>query len=109
MAIKDMIVAISGMGTFDDVEHPVFMSFSWIISDDPMRLCPEDINLYQRYALILLYFTTAGDDWNKCTRDGGTPCAGASFLSGSHECDWGGITCDSSGRVIKISLGKTST
>ena len=108
MAIKDVIVAISGMGAFDDVEHPVFMAFSWIVSDDPMRLCPDDENLPQRYALVLLYFATFGDDWNKCTRDGGTPCTGAKFLSGHHECDWGGVTCDSLDRVIKINLGKSA-
>ena len=106
MAIAKNIMDISGEGGFDDVEHPVYRAFSWIVEDDPLRPCPDDTNLLQRYALSLLYFATNGDEWIKCDRKGNANCNGQQFLSGSHECSWGGITCDSVDRVQKINIGK---
>jgi hypothetical protein len=102
-------MSISGMGEFDDVEHPVYMAFDWIIDGDPLHLCPDDANLAQRYVLSLLYFSTGGDNWMKCRRDGLAPCIEENFLSGSHECEWGGITCDSLKRVKNLNIGKWQT
>jgi hypothetical protein len=104
--IAKNVMSISGMGGFDDVEHPIYRAFSWIVEDDPLHLCPDDTNLLQRYALSLLYFATDGDNWIKCRRDDLAPCNAENFLSGSHECEWGGITCDSVNRIQKINIGK---
>jgi hypothetical protein len=105
-AIATQVVSISGTAGFDDPEHPVFMAFDWLVEEDTLRLCPDDANLLQRYVLALLYFSTGGDNWIKCRRDGVTLCQGENFLSNAHECEWGGITCDSLDRIQKLNLGK---
>jgi hypothetical protein len=109
ISIYEYLISLSGMQPFDDPQHPVFLASKWIVDDDPMVLCPGESNLAQRYALVLLYFYTSGDSWKTCTRDGSTKCRGNRFLSGYHECSWGGVTCDASGRVTKLNLGKSMT
>lgn len=107
LQIGAIVVAISlSVDTFDDVEHPGYQAYSWIVDDDELYLCPSDPNLAQRYVLVLLYFSTRGDQWTKCRRDGSTPCDKNPFLSATHECEWGGVTCDDSQRVLKLNLGK---
>lgn len=103
-AITKVVTYISGMWDFDDPEHPVYKALYWMIDEDPLHLCPDDGNLEQRYVLVLLYFSTSGDNWTKCRRDGLPICNGKNFLSGTHECEWGGITCDSLNRVKNINL-----
>ena len=95
------------MEAFDDLEHPVFIASSWIADEDPLQICPGDPKFMQRYTLVLLYFYTSGDNWTRCTRDATTPCIDERFLSDSHECNWGGVTCDSLNRVKKLNLGKS--
>jgi hypothetical protein len=106
--IMEKIIGVSGEGAFDDLEHPVFMGFSWLVNDDPMQLCPEASNLLQRYATVVLYFSTLGDSWSMCSRVGSTPCESNSFLSAAHECNWGGITCDSVDRITRINRGESN-
>lgn len=108
LQIGATVVALSGLAAerFDDVEHPAYRAYNWIVDDDDMHLCPDDENLLQRYILALLYFTTGGDGWTKCSRDASMPCSRNSFLSDSHECEWGGVTCDDLQQVQKLNLGK---
>lgn len=108
---KDMfqqISSLSGIESFDDPQHPVFMASSWISDEDKLQVCPNDPNFQQRYILALLYFYTSGDNWTRCTRNTTTPCLDERFLSGSHECDWGGISCDFQNRVTQISLDENN-
>ena len=105
--IFQQLTVLSGIESFDDSQHPVSIASSWITDEDPLQVCPGDVNLAQRYTLVLLYFYTSGDDWLTCTRDGTTPCQDERFLSSGHECTWGGVTCDSLNRVIKLNLGKS--
>ena len=99
--------SLSDAEAFDDPEHPVFMATSWIVDEDQLQVCPGDPNFTQRYVLALLYFSTSGDNWIRCTRNETSQCLDERFLSDSHECNWGGITCDSQNRVIKLNLGKS--
>jgi hypothetical protein len=107
-SIFEQVMLLSGMEPFDDPEHPAVQASSWIVNDDPLQICPGDPNLSQRYALALLFFYTSGDSWSRCKGDGSSSCPGDRFLSGSHECKWGGITCDPLDRVRKLHLGKSS-
>ena len=75
--------------------------------------------ILQRYALGVFYFSTHGDEtWERCGRNSKMPCdligAGkvclsngrkSSWLSESHECDWGGVECKSSKWIQKIDFG----
>jgi Leucine-rich repeat (LRR) protein len=99
---------ISGDGALDDPEHPTYLAFDWIVDEDPLHVCPEDSNLLQRYALVVLYFYTEGDSWIKCRRDGLAACTAENFLSAFHECEWGGVTCDPLYRVQRLNLDETN-
>jgi hypothetical protein len=99
-------MSLSGMDQFDDIENPLSLASTWIVDDDPLFLCPGNPHLAQRYAMVVLYFYTSGDSWARCRRDGSTSCPGNPFLSGYHECSWGGVTCDLDMNVLKINLGK---
>jgi hypothetical protein len=102
------LVSLSGSAPFDDPDHPLTSASSWIISQDPLQLCPGDANLSQRYALVVLYFFTNGDAWKRCRRDGSVSCSGNNFLSGYHECSWGGITCDAQRNILRINLDENN-
>jgi len=104
--IFQFISSLTDADVFDDPDHPAVMAGSWISDDDQLQVCPEDQNFIQRYVLALLYFSTSGDDWARCTRKKTTLCRNERFLSATHECNWGGITCDSQNRVRKLNLGK---
>jgi hypothetical protein len=99
--------SLSDAEAFDDPDHPYFSATSWIADEDQLQVCPGDPNFTQRYVLALLYFYTSGDNWIRCTRNETSQCLSERFLSDSHECNWGGITCDSQNRVIKLNLGKS--
>ena len=106
--IMDKIAELSGREAFDDPKDPIYLATVWLVQGDSMYVCPDDPSLIQRYALALLYYSTNGDDWNRCSRSQTKPCPGANFLTGFNECLWGGVTCDGQGRVTNINLGKCS-
>jgi Leucine-rich repeat (LRR) protein len=80
---------------------PSWRALQWIITHDPPRYyINDDINtidssvpyrLLQRYVLVHLYFMWGGHTWE--VQD---------FLSKPDECDWWGITCDNSTRIINL-------
>lgn len=109
MNIFRHISSLSGDEVLNDPENSASRAGSWIADEDKQKLCPDDPNFTQRYVLALLYFSTSGDGWTKCARNATRQqCPNEKFLSDSHECDWGGITCDSEDRVYKINLGKSA-
>jgi len=79
-------------------------ALNWLVYDDRRHICPDNHNLVQRYVLAVIYFATNGDGWFTCTWNQSTPCDGQPFLSAVSECDWGGIECDTTNHVAKISL-----
>jgi hypothetical protein len=105
IAIYLDIAELSGEGMLDDLESNQAKALQWIIYTDALQVCPEDSNVLQRYILAILYFSTNGDAWNECTQARETICTGEPFLSGTNECQWGGISCDSQGQVTKINIG----
>ena len=107
-AIESELTEVSDAGTFDDDDSSQVRAFNWLIGEDSLRLCPGDVNLLQRYTLAVLYFETAGDRWLRCSANETTPCEEERFLSGSHECLWGGIGCDSDNKVTSIHLDENN-
>lgn len=106
IAIFEFLKSLSGAEALNDSEQAGYMAGSWIADEDQLQVCPDDPNFTQRYVLALLYFYTSGDDWMRCTRNTTRQCNKKRFLSEFHECNWGGITCDSQNRITKINLGK---
>ena len=71
------------------------------VSDN--QLMENHSKLIQRYILTVFYFSTGGDDWERCSRfDAGCHGGESSYLSDTSECDWKGIVCDSNNTVIKL-------
>lgn len=81
--------------------------------EDEAYVCPEDDGIIQRYTVALFYFSTGGDTWTRCGADESlSTCDEESgevrFLSGAHECEWYGISCDGFKYVTKIAFEKNN-
>lgn len=98
-----------------DATLPQGLATAWILAQDAMELCPTHDKLIQRWALAVLYFSTGGEEWFQCSANANTGdnCGNEDpfvlgqerFLSGSGECEWAGITCNSDECVTEIEFG----
>mmetsp|Transcript_5612 Transcript_5612/g.9292 ORF Transcript_5612/g.9292 Transcript_5612/m.9292 type:complete len:839 (-) Transcript_5612:82-2598(-) len=107
--MKDMLryaATISDPATLQDETSPQFRAAEWI-ADDDLVIIEEgnEVQLLQRYVLAVFYFSTGGDNWEKCNRF--LTCnVGFSWLTGvQNECLWHGIRCTADNRVSKILIG----
>ena len=87
------IAAVSGVPCFER-NSPQNKALLWIIEKDEMKLQHNSTNLFQRYALMVLFYSLSGDTWLQNT----------GFGTGTHECEWFGIDCSRSGHVTTIVL-----
>ena len=85
---------------------PQWRAFRWVVDEDEMQLCPgidEDDKILQRYTVAVLYFSTGGDDWTRCSRHRTSPCiVGGRFLGSNSECLWYGVSCNLSGKIFRV-------
>lgn len=127
MQTKQTILEFFGQDYFDNESKE--KALHWIVYDDPLQtmlakedhLAPLDINsLIQRYILATFYFQTSlKQPWNFCNPPVSTEPDTCYFnhvknikdeqiayrwLSGSHECQWMGISCEQK-NVTQIYLG----
>lgn len=100
--ILAMLDAVADPDKIRDNAFPQGLATTWLIEDDGFFVCPDDPNLIQRWALAVIYFSTAGDDWFLCSDNPTSldlcgaedPFVGETrFLSADGECDWAGISC----------------
>ena len=87
---------------------PQFKALLWITHIDPRHICHQPkFDLIQRYSAAVFYFSTGGDSWSTCAHnsDPNLCPTGEPFLSGSHECLWGGITCRA-GKITELVFGE---
>jgi hypothetical protein len=71
--------------------------------EDDLLLCPDEPDiLRQRYIAALIYFSFNGPEWSNCDADlpgdpSLQPCVGGGtrWLDASHECEWFGVSCES--------------
>lgn len=109
------------------ITDPNMKALLWIIQHDPIQLEANAYNLIQRYALVTFYYSTTRDGpWARCNPPkevgldycrhedlgNGDKIYRSRWLSGTHECDWMGITCESFGSngedvVIRLSFRKS--
>ncbi|CAB9496428.1 Fibronectin leucine rich transmembrane protein 2 [Seminavis robusta] len=104
-------------------------AFDWIVNQDQMQLEYDAPNLLQRFLLVLFYFqTTRYQPWKECnppstsqgsaisglcyephplTGEATSDIWGDQWLSRSHECQWGGVSClaTQSGKRTVVELG----
>lgn len=108
--IEARILPVSGLLALEDKNSPQYMAFDWLCKEDPLELPGSDKGILQRYILALLYFSTDGDNWNKCgSPKGETPCSDhmKRYLSGATTCRWMGISCDIYEQIEGINLRKS--
>jgi hypothetical protein len=103
------------------------MALDWITNLDMAYVCPDNIFLKQRYSAAVFYYSTRGNRWNQCDAPDDfssaldvaaanarctiepVPGGGSdAWLTGSSECRWGGVICDTAGNVEKIDIGTFS-
>lgn len=106
--IRDNILTVSEEALVDDPLTAQGQALAWLIEDDDRLLCPPD-DLIQRWALAVMYFSTAGDGWDQCSDVGIDLCGSQDpfltkrrFLSSFNECQWAGISCNVNSKVTEI-------
>jgi hypothetical protein len=99
-----------------DLSTPQGLATDWLLNDDARKLCPDNPKLLQRWALAVMYFSTGGENWTRCSANllAEDPCgaelpfiAKQRFLSGFHECEWAGIACNDLECVTEVIFGKS--
>lgn len=103
-----MLAGVSDPSLFSNTNSSEYKAFDWLVSKDGRFLCPIDNTLVQRYVLALLYYETNGDNWWNCTQNEATDCGEFPFLSPASECNWGGIDCDHSNSVSRITMSNNN-
>ena len=114
------LVSVSEMET---PGSPQFLASEWIVKVDPSRLCPQDPRLIQRYISAVFYYSTEGNEWIECSAPtnltdpvtiqaandkcnvaitGGNSQNSNAWLTGSSECTWGGLGCNSGDAIERI-------
>ena len=113
--IYEVLANITDLATLEDATTPQGRALRWLLREDGRHLQPNDPTLIQRYVMVVLYFSTNGDDWHQCFASS-TPsdCGGREsyyreyyqpFLSEASECFWGvwdGNACDRDNGLIRI-------
>ena len=89
-------LGVLSMSDLTDSSTPQGKAFNWIVHLDDIHLCPGDDRLIQRYAAVVLYFSTGGKNWNDNT----------SWLSAESECKWAGLACNLIGELTSVKLGE---
>jgi hypothetical protein len=101
--------AVSDPTLIRDDTTPHGRATDWLINQDFRQVCPDNDKLIQRWVMALIYFSTNGDDWDKCSASGSDSCGTENpfrnkrrFLSSFSECQWAGITCNVQRCVTEI-------
>lgn len=113
--ISDIIIE-NTKTTFQDIlddSSPQHKAFHWLMYEDEVYVCPEDNGIIQRYVIAVFYFATGGDTWTRCgAHTAHSSCDETNeevrFLSGAHECQWYGISCDGMNSITKIAYEKNN-
>ena len=95
------MLAASGVSTRSSLltnGSPQAKAVWWILNRDPMRLCPGDERIEQRYLAALFYYSMDGPNW----LDRGT--GDQKFLGSASECYWMGLKCNPYGEITHIDI-----
>ncbi len=113
MMIMERLHNVSSVELLSDTSTPQGKALEWLLNYDEARVCPDAKKLIQRYVLAVMYFSTGGEEWFKCSSN--NPKCGdeypflnrTKFLSSGSECFWAGIRCSESMCVTQIEFGKS--
>ena len=117
--IRSIVSTVSDLTALNTPNTPQFRALDWMINIDTYNVfCAADCNrnqqfggVIQRYTLAVFYFSTNGDTWLSCGRSSAdcfpqlsispndpidTFFGSQIWLSSTHECLWGGVSCRTS-------------
>jgi hypothetical protein len=112
--IFSTIQNVTDVSLLSDLSTPQGKAIEWLINEDGAYLCPNATKLIQRYVLAVMYYSTGGENWMKCSASSiaSDNCGGEEpfvnrtrFLSNDNECSWAGIRCSESLCVTQIEFG----
>jgi hypothetical protein len=101
--LVEKLTPISGLGPLQDETTAQYTAVMWLAGSDPAILdlaAIEFDQLVQRYIMVLLYYSTKGDEWT----------SQEFFLTADTVCDWNdrsGVECNTLGLIDVIDLGTT--
>jgi hypothetical protein len=107
--IKELCISLSGVLAIMNPTSPQYRAMQWVIKDDPL-MPTSRLTVLQRYVLSVFYFSTNRNvSWISCgPPEGKTDCSSEAlrFLGSAPECNWLGITCDSTNKITSINIRK---
>ena len=90
----DAITAmISSVSDVSDTSSSQYQALQWVLDD---AYYSSDLDVYQRYALMTMYYSFNGTGWTNDNRWG----------TSSTECNWFGVGCDVEMNVTELNLRK---
>jgi hypothetical protein len=99
--LSNTVGRLSQVSVLTDEATPQYQAFTWLDQFDSRLVCPQDEQaVKQRYISALLYFALGGGGWKSCgatASENGCPQDSRRWLTGEHECEWFGLSCESSG------------
>ncbi|KAL7558431.1 hypothetical protein ACA910_015773 [Epithemia clementina (nom. ined.)] len=127
LGIKDRVERIVGSQVLEDPESPYSKALEWITHNDTMQIVPESSNFVQRYIFSYFYYSTSKngrEPWLSCNPPAPNETDDCMFkqlynihpnpmyqdvpwkrwLTGLHECEWAGLSCDEKLFVRNLNL-----
>ena len=108
----------SGVDYYNSLDTPQQQALDWLLDD--IWLCSNphsNAQLLQRFVLVLLYYSTGGPLWTRCSQDD-TECSVAPVGSGLNktrfldrsvsDCEWAGVDCNATGIIHTIRFGESN-
>ena len=90
-AFLEILTKVSSAEDLSDAGTPQGFAYNWLVNTDAIDPCTYP-TVEQRYALVVIYNSTNGDDWKDST----------GWLTAENECEWFGLTCDSDSLLIEF-------
>jgi hypothetical protein len=103
-ALKDAVKEEFGEGAaLYNITSPLYDAVQWMSVNDttivfPLESTDQRAIFRQRFVMCVLAFSSNYENWDDRTM----------WLENMSECKWSGLICDTRGRIIGISLGKSS-
>jgi hypothetical protein len=96
-----------GAAPFQDTNSPQYRAAEFLADEDNIAKTSANVELLgDRYALVVLYYSTLPQGWVTCSKDD-TNCANPWLNPDQTHCDWEFIGCDAtSGRVVDLIFRK---
>ena len=121
--LADVVHDVDLLQNTPNNNSPQYLAFRWLIDEDPLYLCPLDPQAQVRFILATLYFALEGQNWDQCSQpenvdneqEANASCTiqvntvennfvsgSNAWLTGEHECTWGGVACNTEQNVTVI-------